>query len=69
MAKNNQKMVEEITAMDVDFAKWYTDAFCKKGRAGLHQRQRMHGHPSLWLRHLGKAFSAFWTACSRRPAT
>ncbi len=29
MAKNNQKMVEEITAMDVDFAKWYTD-ICKK---------------------------------------
>ncbi len=25
MAKKNQKMVEEITAMDVDFAQWYTD--------------------------------------------
>ena len=29
MAKKNQKMVEEITAMDVDFAQWYTD-ICKK---------------------------------------
>ena len=29
MAKNNQKMVSEITAMDVDFAQWYTD-ICKK---------------------------------------
>lgn len=25
MAKNNQKMVSEITSMDEDFAKWYTD--------------------------------------------
>ena len=29
MAKKNQKMVEEITAMDVDFAQLYTD-ICKK---------------------------------------
>lgn len=29
MAKNNKKMVEEITSMDEDFAKWYTD-ICKK---------------------------------------
>ena len=25
MAKNNAKMVEQITSMDVDFAQWYTD--------------------------------------------
>ena len=25
MAKNNSKMVEAITPMDEDFAKWYTD--------------------------------------------
>lgn len=29
MAKNNKKLVEEITSMDEDFAKWYTD-ICKK---------------------------------------
>ena len=29
MAKNNSKMVEAITPMDEDFAKWYTD-ICKK---------------------------------------
>ena len=29
MAKNNGKMVEAITSMDEDFAKWYTD-ICKK---------------------------------------
>lgn len=25
MAKDNKKMVESITSMDEDFAKWYTD--------------------------------------------
>ncbi|MGN1223810.1 MAG: proline--tRNA ligase, partial [Ruminococcus sp.] len=25
MAKNNQKMVDAITAMEDDFAQWYTD--------------------------------------------
>ncbi|MBQ7835697.1 MAG: proline--tRNA ligase [Clostridia bacterium] len=29
MAKNNEKMVDQITSMDEDFAKWYTD-ICKK---------------------------------------
>ncbi len=29
MAKDNKKMVEQITSMDEDFAKWYTD-ICKK---------------------------------------
>ena len=25
MAKDNKKLVEAITSMDVDFAQWYTD--------------------------------------------
>ena len=25
MANDNKKLVESITAMDVDFAQWYTD--------------------------------------------
>ena len=29
MAKNDKKMVDAITSMDVDFAQWYTD-ICKK---------------------------------------
>ena len=29
MAKNNAKMVEQITSMDVDFAQWYTDVVKK----------------------------------------
>lgn len=28
---NQKKMVEEITAMDEDFAKWYTDIVKKSG--------------------------------------
>ncbi len=29
---NDKKMVEEITSMDVDFAKWYTDVVKKAER-------------------------------------
>ena len=29
MGKNNEKMVEQITSMDVDFAQWYTDVVKK----------------------------------------
>ena len=29
MAKEQKKMVDDITSMDEDFAKWYTD-ICKK---------------------------------------
>ena len=29
MAKDNKKMVEQITSMDVDFAQWYTDVVKK----------------------------------------
>ena len=29
MAKDNKKLVEQITSMDVDFAQWYTDVVKK----------------------------------------
>ena len=29
MAKDNKKLVEAITSMDVDFAQWYTDVVKK----------------------------------------
>ena len=29
MAKNNEKMVDQITSMDVDFGQWYTDVVKK----------------------------------------
>ena len=43
MAKNNSKMVEAITPMNEDFAKWYTD-ICK----GL------YGYPPLRICDMGK---------------
>ena len=33
MAKDNKKMVDAITSLDEDFAKWYTD-ICKKAELG-----------------------------------
>ena len=34
MAKDNNKMVKEITSMSVDFAQWYTDVVVKAGLIG-----------------------------------
>ena len=36
MAKEQKKMVDEITSMDEDFAKWYTD-ICKKAELLYHK--------------------------------
>lgn len=35
MAKDNKKLVEAITSMDVDFAQWYTDVVKKAELLGL----------------------------------
>ena len=35
---DNKKMVEAITSMDEDFAKWYTDIVKKSGADRVHQR-------------------------------
>ncbi len=32
---NNKKMVDDITSMDVDFAKWYTDIVKKQSCATI----------------------------------
>ena len=32
--KNDKKLVQDITSMDVDFAKWYTD-ICKKAKGNV----------------------------------
>ena len=37
--KNDKKMVEQITSMDVDFAQWYTD-ICMGLLSGLASRGR-----------------------------
>lgn len=40
---DQKKMVEAITPMEEDFAKWYTDIVKKSGTDGLHQCARLHG--------------------------
>ena len=67
MAKD-QRNVEAITPMEVDFATWYTDICLKaelvdyasvKGFMIL----RPYGYAS------GRTSSASWTGCSKRPDT
>ena len=62
MAKD-QRNVEAITPMEVDFAKWYTD-ICLK--AELVDYASVKGF--MILRPYGRISSALWTACSKRPA-
>ena len=58
MANDKKKMVEAITAQEVDFAQWYTD-ICTK--AELVEYSSVKGfvvlpvhHAPVWLRHLGE---------------
>jgi hypothetical protein len=53
MAKE-KKLVEAITSMDEDFARWYTDVCVKADLIGLHQRKGLHGHQAGRLCDLGK---------------
>ena len=38
MAKEQKKMVDDITSMDEDFAKWYTDILPQGGAYRIHKR-------------------------------
>ena len=63
MAKSNKKQVAEITAMDEDFAQWYTDIVKK---AELIEYTSVKG--CMVIRPYGYAIcSIFWTACLRKP--
>ena len=47
MAKDNKKLVEAITSMDVDFAQWYTDVVKKGGLLiGYSSGKGLYGDPS-----------------------
>ncbi len=67
MANDKKKMVEAITAQEVDFAQWYTD-ICTK--AELVDYSTVKGcvilRP-LRLRHLGKHPAKSGRAASRPP--
>ena len=60
----NDKKVQQITDMEVDFAQWFTDVCTKaelvdySGIKGLFVL-RPYGY-AIW-----ETFRAFWTACSR----
>lgn len=50
----DKKQVEQITDMEVDFAKWFTDV-CKKAELiDYSSIKGMFIYRALWLRHLGK---------------
>ena len=54
MAKKNEKMVDAITSMDEDFAKWYTD-ICKKAELIEYTSVKgWYGNTSLRLCYMGK---------------
>jgi prolyl-tRNA synthetase len=47
-------VVDDITSMDEDFAKWYTD-ICKKAELIEYTSVKgLHGYPPLRLRNLGE---------------
>ena len=53
MANDKKKMVEAITAQEVDFAQWYTD-ICTKAELVEYSSVKALLCCALWLRHLGE---------------
>ena len=68
MANDKKKMVEAITAQEVDFAQWYTDICTKAELVDYSSVQGLCGAAPLWLRHLGEYPDGSGRAASRRPA-
>ena len=66
MAKNNSKMVEAITPMDEDFAKWYTDIVKK---AELIEYTSVKGCMVIrpLLMQSGKIFRKYLMECLKKP--
>ena len=58
MAKD-KKLVEAITSMDEDFAKWYTD---------IVKKAELIEYTSVKAMRYGKICRKYWTGCSRLPA-
>ena len=68
MANDKKKMVEAITAQEVDFAQWYTD-ICTK--AELVEYSSVKGFVVLrpMATPSGRTSRRTWTAVLRLPAT
>ena len=50
---DSKKMVEAITSMEEDFAKWYTDVVKKAELIDYSSVRGLHDPAPLWLCHLG----------------
>ena len=50
--KGNKKMVDAITPMEEDFAKWYTDIVKKEFMD--YKCTWLHGYSTVWICYLGK---------------
>ena len=59
---DNKKMVEAITSMEEDFAKWYTDVVKKAELIDYSSVRGLYDSASLRLCHLGKHSEVGWTA-------
>ena len=58
MAKD-KKLVEAITAMEDDFAQWYTDVVKKAELADYSKRSWMYDLTSEWICDLGRISRKF----------
>ena len=63
MANDKKKMVEAITAQEVDFAQWYTD-ICTKAELVEYSSVKALLCCAPMLRHLGKQSRKIWTHAS-----
>ena len=68
MAKD-QRQVESITNMDVDFAQWFTDVCTKAELIDYSGVKGMFILPPLRLCHLGEYPDRYWTARFKETGT
>ena len=68
MAKDNKKLVEAITSMDVDFAQWYTDVVKKAELIDYSSGKRMYDHSNRQAMRSGRISRKSLTADSKRQA-
>ena len=66
--KGQQKLVEAITSMDVDFAQWYTDVVKKAELIDYSSGKGMYDHQVRQAMRSGRISRKSLTADSKRPA-
>ena len=68
MANDKKKMVEAITAQEVDFAQWYTD-ICTKAELVEYSSVKALLCCAPMAMQSGRTSRKFWMAALRQPAT